>query len=163
MKRVPGVAFDSVVRLYFVVGARIGIISLVLLGCNADAQDSSKIEDQLSRIEARLDRIDERLQPQARSGVVADAVAIELPKPDSSPTLSRITVSISPTQLFVNDEAVASVALLAELEALAATSPDASVVIKADTSVGHGRVVDAMDTIRKAGFSRIAFATRSDD
>lgn len=133
------------------------------MGCNADAHDPSKLEDQLSRIEARLDRIDERLQSQERSAVVAEAVTIELPKADSNPALSRITVSISPTQFFVNGEAVASVALRAQLEELAATSPDASVVVQADAAVEYERVVEAMDTIKKAGFARIAIAKRTGD
>lgn len=151
------------VRLEFVVRACTGVLPLLLLGCGADAHDPSKLEDQLSRIEARLDRIDERLQSQERMAVVAEAVNIELPKADSNPMLSRIIVSISPTQFFVNNEAVASVALRAQLEELAATSPDASVVVQADAAVEYERVVEAMDTIKKAGFARIAIAKRTGD
>lgn len=141
----------------------IGVFAVVLLGCNAEAHDPSKVEDQLSRIEARLDRIDERLQSQERMAVVAKALTVELPEADANPKLSRIVVSISPTQFFVNDEAVASVALRAQLEELAATSPDASVVVQADASVDYGRVVEAMDTIKKAGFARIAIAKQLGD
>lgn len=151
------------VRLYFVAGARIGVISLVLLGCDAEAQDSSKIEDQLSRIEARLDRIDERLQSQERTAAVASAVAIELPETGSKPTLSRIEVTISPTQVFLNGEAVAIIALRAQLEALAATSPNAGVIVHAEEAVEHRRVVETLDTIKRAGFARFAIASPSDD
>ncbi len=57
----------------------------------------------------------------------------------------------------------AQTALRLQLEELAADSPDASVVVQADASVEHGRVVDTMDTIKQAGFTRIAIATRSDE
>ena len=155
---------DSVVRLDPVVTrARIGVVSLVLLGCGSDAPAPSKIEDQLGRIEARLDRIDERLRSLERTAVVAKTLTVNLPKADAAtPTLSRIAVTITSSQLFLNGEAVASIALRAQLEEIAATSPDASVVIQADESIEHGRVVEVMDTIKEAGFARIAIAARSE-
>lgn len=143
--------------------ARIGVISLLLLGCSADTQDTSKLEDQLSRIEARLERMDERLQSYEHTEVVANTVPIDLPVADASPALHRIAVSISPTQLSINGETVANVALRARLEELAAKSSDASVVIQADRSVDHGHVVFVMDTIKKAGFSRIAIAVAASE
>ena len=144
--------------------ARIGVISLVLLGCSSDAPEPSKLEDQLGRIEARLDRIDERLRSLERTAVVAKTLKVNLPEAAAAtPTLARIAVTVTSSQLFINGEAVASVALRAQLEEIAATSPDASVVIQADASVGHGRVVETMDTIKEAGFTHIAIAKRSDD
>ncbi len=67
---IPNRMLRSVVRLYLVVPrTRIGVISLVLLGCNAEPHDTPELEDQLSRIEARLDRMDERLQAQEHAAV----------------------------------------------------------------------------------------------
>ena len=139
------------------------VLALALFGCNADTpQPPGDQLDQLDRIEARLERIDERLRAFEHTVVTANAVEIQLPEPAAAPALSRIAVSVTPSQVFINDGAVATVALRAELEKFAAGSPHASIVIQADQSVEHGRVVEVMDTIKKAGFTRIAIATLSE-
>jgi biopolymer transport protein ExbD len=52
----------------------------------------------------------------------------------------------------------------AELEATfgasARLNPDTVLVVQADMGVPHGRVVDVMETARKAGLSRLAIATQ---
>ncbi len=153
------VRLDPVVR-----HARIAVMFSVVLGCGSDAPESSKLEGQLDRIEARLDRIDDRLRSLQGTDASDATFRVNLPKAAAAtPALPRIAVNVTASQLFINGDAVASVALRAQLEELVATSPDASVVIQADASVEHGRVVEIMDTIKEAGFTRIAIATRSDD
>lgn len=149
------------VRLEFVVRARIGIIPLLFLGCGADAQDTSRVEDQLSRIEAQLERMDEHLRSYEQTAIAAETVVIDLPTGGSTPALDRLVVTISLTELSIDGKIVAHDALLARLEELAASSPNASVIIEADTAVDHGRVVEVMDAIKNAGFSRIAIAVAS--
>ncbi len=55
----------------------------------------------------------------------------------------------------------------ADLEATFAASakvnPDTVLVVQADKGVPHGRVVDVMETARKAGLSRLAIATQLQD
>ena len=55
----------------------------------------------------------------------------------------------------------------AELEATflasARLNPDTVLVVQADKGVPHGRVVDVMETARKAGLSRLAIATQVED
>lgn len=141
--------------------ASIGLLSWVLVGCGAEAPESSHLEDQLGRIEARLDRIDERLQSLERAQAPARSLPVELRPARQKPALSRIEVDVTANELAVNTEPVATIAFRARLEELAATSPDASVVVRADQAVDHGRVVTIMDTIKKAGFARIAIAVES--
>lgn len=154
----------SVVGLEAVVArASIGLLSWVLVGCGAEAPESSHLEDQLSRIEARLDRIDERLQSLERRPRAAQALPVDLHAVSREPALSRIEVAVTEGNLAVNGEPVASIALRTRMEELAGTSPGASVIVQADAAVEHGQVVTVMDTIKKAGFTRIAVAVQSTD
>jgi biopolymer transport protein ExbD len=50
--------------------------------------------------------------------------------------------------------------LAATFEASAKLNPDTVLVVQADAGVPHGRVVDVMETARKAGLSRLAIATQ---
>jgi len=50
--------------------------------------------------------------------------------------------------------------LAATFSASARINPDTILVVQADAGVPHGRVVDVMETARKAGLSRLAIATQ---
>lgn len=50
--------------------------------------------------------------------------------------------------------------LVQTLSAEAETEPDPLVVINADESVSHGKVVEVMDAVKLAGIKRLAIATK---
>ena len=77
--------------------------------------------------------------------------------------VSRVSIELDQDGITVNGDAVATVALRAELEAIAARSPDATVTIQAADDVPHARVVETMDEVKKAGLNKIAMANFSDD
>ncbi len=52
--------------------------------------------------------------------------------------------------------------LAATFTASAKLNPDTVLVVQADAGVPHGRVVDVMETARRAGLSRLAIATQID-
>jgi biopolymer transport protein ExbD len=56
----------------------------------------------------------------------------------------------------VQDEAT----LVRTFEASAKLNPDTVLVVQADAGVPHGRVVDVMESARKAGLTRLAIATQ---
>ena len=143
--------------------ALLGALPLLFIACgNGPSPEDVKLGESLDRIEARLQQLDDRLTALERARLSALPTANGRTREPDKP-VSRIKVSVTPSQIFVNGEAVASIALRAQLEELAATSPGASVMVHADASVEHHLVVDAMDTIKKAGFTRIAIATPSGD
>ncbi len=64
-------------------------------------------------------------------------------------------------QLFFDKEVVASPDEIGRrLTHWKAAGQDVYVIINADRSVDHGRVVDVMDTVRQSGVTRIAVAVR---
>jgi len=139
------------------------LVALTLLGCGCDetpARDGAT-EARLEKAEARISELESRLAALETMATV-DAPPIELPRVDK-PVSTRIVIALGEDQTLVDGEAVASVALRAHLEALAAKQPDASVMLRADDDVDYARVVSVMDTIKKAGFDRIAVATPADD
>lgn len=62
-------------------------------------------------------------------------------------------------EVYVDDQPVDWQGLTRRLEAAARKDPSTLVIIKADTAVGHGRVVQLMDLARSRGLSRLAIAT----
>lgn len=50
--------------------------------------------------------------------------------------------------------------LFAALKRDASSNPDALVIINADEDVSHGKVVEVMDTVKLAGITRLAIATK---
>ncbi len=62
--------------------------------------------------------------------------------------------------IFLNKDAVAPGSLGAEVQRRLAARPNLIVVINADSNVRHGRVVAAMDAVKKAGAAQMAFATQ---
>ncbi len=64
-----------------------------------------------------------------------------------------------PGSVYVNDKPVTVERLEQIFESSAARDPDTLVVIKADTGVQHGRVVQIMDLARGEGLTRLAIAT----
>ncbi len=51
--------------------------------------------------------------------------------------------------------------LAAELSAAAAGSTEATVIVSADATAAHQSVINVMDAARRAGLSRLAFATQT--
>ncbi|WP_456446090.1 ExbD/TolR family protein [Deinococcota bacterium DY0809b] len=83
--------------------------------------------------------------PQATSGEA---------RPEGAPTV----VVQADGQVFWKGEPVDDAALLASLRAELAQDPVGTVILRADRKTPHGRVVQVMDVIRRAGAKRVAVA-----
>ena len=98
--------------------------------------------------------------------VTAPGLEVDLPR-SSSDTVLRDTEDVSVLvgedgSVFVDDVAVDLKGLNAALERVAATDVNTLVLLKADRSVSHGRVVAIMDAARSKGLTRLAIATESE-
>ena len=62
-------------------------------------------------------------------------------------------------ELYIDEVPVDLAGLRTRLQRAADRDPDTLIVIKADTGVEHGRVVQVMDLARSRGLSRLAIAT----
>lgn len=80
--------------------------------------------------------------------------------PASYATVSTISVTVTPAKLFVRGKPVEPEQLQARLEALAERSPDATIAVQADATVRSERMNEVVETIKAAGFSTVAIATR---
>lgn len=76
------------------------------------------------------------------------------------PPTTTVSVTVTPTKLFVRGRPVEPTQLQARLEALAERSPDATVAVQADATVASERMAEVLKTIKAAGFSNVAVATR---
>jgi biopolymer transport protein ExbD len=92
--------------------------------------------------------------------IVTPAVPLDLPRASQSEELQVVLSIIVPTSgpMLVNGERVTNDEVLVRRarDALVST-PDVRVVINADGSVPHRRVIHTLDLIRRAGIARVAF------
>ena len=103
------------------------------------------------------------------SSVMADAgsrsgVSVNLPKgstKDISPGAADITVAVTADGKMVTDgKPIEADQLRALFEKAHAKDPETQVIVQADESTHHGRVVGVMELAKAAGLRRLAIATR---
>ncbi|HGY08855.1 MAG TPA: biopolymer transporter ExbD [Oceanithermus profundus] len=86
---------------------------------------------------------------------------IDLPQATSGeerPQGAPVVVVRADGQVFWKGEPTADADLLTELRGVLAADPVGTVVLRADRKTAHGRVVQVMDLIRRAGAKRVAVA-----
>jgi biopolymer transport protein ExbD len=91
------------------------------------------------------------------------AIKLELPKARHADVVRQrpIVVHIDQTgAIYLNDEPVNISLLGAALTGKLADADDKSVVLKADSRVFHGTVVEVMDVIKGAGATRLVVSTQ---
>jgi biopolymer transport protein ExbD len=93
--------------------------------------------------------------------LVTPAVPVDLPTASEAREVQVVFSVVVPTSggLFVNGAPVASdEAFLERAREAHGEDADLRAVIHADASVPHGRVIEILDLLRRAGVARIAFA-----
>ncbi len=102
--------------------------------------------------------------------VSAPGIEVDLPR-SSSDTVLRETDDLNiwvagDGAVYVDEEAVDFEGLKSALNRAAKNNPSTLIVLKADRTVDHGRVVAVMDAARSRGLTQLAIATeinRSDE
>lgn len=95
--------------------------------------------------------------------VLLGGIRLQLPASELTESQKEegVTVVIGERgETFFNREALLPEALRQRLRREALAGPDRLVIVRADRCVPHGRVVEVMGMVKKAGFSRIAIGTR---
>ena len=98
--------------------------------------------------------------------VSAPGIEVDLPR-SSSDTMVRDTDDLSiwvkaDGAVFVDEDPVDFAGLNAALSRAAKDNPSTLVMLKADRTVDHGRVVAVMDAARRHGLTQLAIATEID-
>lgn len=91
--------------------------------------------------------------------VTSGGINVKLPKASSAEPIRAEELTINLTadgKTYLNDKVITLDKLSQKLKEK--KDKDSLVIIRADSSVTHGRVVEAMDTIKTNGFSRLAIA-----
>jgi biopolymer transport protein ExbD len=94
--------------------------------------------------------------------VLAPGIKVDLPKGSSvqrAQETDQVVVVTKEGDVYYRDERVDLATLQAALHQSQQEQPDLRVVIKADKSALHGRVVDIMDMAKTMGIERLAIAT----
>ena len=89
-------------------------------------------------------------------------IHLELPTTETASEIqeARVVVSVDRNgRIRINDRPVHPELLTERMKTLSATRPDETVFLRADKLLPYGEVLTVMDTIRKAGVSRIALVT----
>jgi biopolymer transport protein TolR len=95
--------------------------------------------------------------------LMASSLKLDLPKVDAAqpaqaPEFMRVSMN-SQGQLYLDDKPVEVAALAARARDLARQNSQAEVQLRADKNVPYGRVAELINTVQKAGLSRIGFVT----
>jgi biopolymer transport protein ExbD len=97
------------------------------------------------------------------SMTVYRGLPVNLPRASSGTTPPAETAAIAVTrdgQAYLDQQPVTRVVLGERLRGLVGANPAVAIVITADEAVAHGRVVDVLDEVRKAGVTKMAIAIR---
>lgn len=100
------------------------------------------------------------------SMTVSRGMRVDLPTAGSVKEKVREKRSVTVTRdsrYYLDKEEVRLAGLLSALSADSETNPDMVVVINADREASHGVVVEVMDTVKRAGVTRLAIATEPKD
>jgi biopolymer transport protein TolR len=74
-----------------------------------------------------------------------------------------LTISVTENErVYLEGQRVTIEELGERLSNIHAGSSDIAVLVKADTDLRYGRVVEVLDTVRRVGITRLAMATKSD-
>jgi len=96
------------------------------------------------------------------SPMLQRGIHLELPSTETASEIqeARVVVSVDRNgRIRINDRPVHPELLTERMKALSATRPEETVFLRADKLLPYGEVLNVMDTIRKAGVSRIALVT----
>ena len=90
------------------------------------------------------------------------AIGVKLPKAatsDPHPEKQLVLTITKDNQFYLGDKRIYLATMPQELKTKFSTHKDNSLIIKADRSVLHGVVVQAMDIAKKSGVEKLAIAT----
>lgn len=106
-------------------------------------------------------------KPDAAPGAKAPAIQVDLPHASAKAIVSSKTdlnVWVANNdQIYLDDQPMSLADLRRQFRKSAAKDDSTLVIIKADKTVAHGRVVAVMDAARAEGLSRMAIATAAED
>ncbi|HSE83459.1 MAG TPA: biopolymer transporter ExbD [Thermodesulfobacteriota bacterium] len=91
--------------------------------------------------------------------VTSGGINVKLPKATSAEPVKAEQLTINLTEdgkTYLNDKEITAGKLSETLEKN--QNKESVVIIRADSAVSHGRVVEVMDMVRSKGFSRLAIA-----
>lgn len=105
-------------------------------------------------------------KPMTDVGAKAPGIQVDLPHASAKAILSSdsdLNVWVAnDDQIYLDDQAMSLADLRREFKKAAAKDDNTLVIIKADKTVAHGRVVAVMDAARAEGLARMAIATAAD-
>ena len=89
-------------------------------------------------------------------------IEIELPNAESAETHTAHKVILyidKDNNLFLNDQLISINIVIEEINKFGKLSTEQSIVLKADTKVSHGKIIEIMDILRKNNIYKIIIST----
>jgi len=91
------------------------------------------------------------------------SITVELPtaKTSEPQRIEQYVIVVSDGgEVYVNDAMCPRDGLLSKLEAIYLKQADANIILKADTNVPYGTIIEVIDTIRQSGLKKIVALTK---
>ncbi len=95
--------------------------------------------------------------------VIEQGISVNLPKTRAKQkfdAVDPIKITVKKDAVYFDDQEIPAKVLQTRLAILAASNPDQQFIIKADKTLPYEAVINIMDLIQKAGFSKLALATQ---
>lgn len=95
--------------------------------------------------------------------VIEQGISVNLPKTQAKQkfdTVDPVKITVKKDALYFDDQEIPQKVLSTRLSILAASNPEQQFIIKADKDLPYEAVINVMDMIQKAGFSKLALATQ---
>jgi len=131
-------------------------------GCGGvEPAEHRALAERVEHLQQRLDALERRALEEPRVvGSRVEDVAIPA-TPQITPSRDEaLTIRITPSSVEIDGRVIADEELDAELRRRAAAKNVSHVILEADASTVHARLVAIMDRVRAAGFEKLAVAAR---
>ena len=128
-------------------------------GCGGvEPAEHRALAERVEHLQQRLDALERRALEERRV-VIEEPPIPAAPEPVSSRE-EALTIRVAPSSVEIDGRVVADDDLDAELRRRAAAKNVSHVILEADASTPHARLVAIMDRVRSAGFEKLAVAAR---
>jgi biopolymer transport protein ExbD len=98
--------------------------------------------------------------------LVAGAFKVKLPKASTAEPVNDKNIEVfldASNKIYLDDKNVTMPELLLQIQLKLRSTPDQSVIIKADKEVFHGNFIGLLDELKKAGVTKFLIGTSKKD
>jgi biopolymer transport protein ExbD len=141
--------------------AGLGVIWAAISCSRVDPAEHAALEEKVEHMQRRLDALEQRAaKAEAEAEVAASPVAPETTTSPELPRRDTLTIALRPDGVAIDGRLLEADALDDELRRHVSAQGITPVLIDADPSIAHSRVIALIDRVRSIGGARFAIARK---